>query len=406
MTEPHAARLSAASPAARVGLFTESVIREMTRLADEHGAINLAQGFPDFDAPEELKAAAERAIRDGYNQYPVTWGSPRLRAAIAAKYRRFGWPELDPETEIVVTCGSTEAMAAAFLALIEPGDEVVLLEPFYENYGPDTYLAGGTPKVVGLVPPDPSRGRPDWELDLERLAAAIGPRTRAFVLTTPHNPTGKVFSAEDLDGIAELAVRHDLLVFTDEIYEHMVYDGLTHRSIALHLGMADRTVTISALSKTYSVTGWRVGWAIADRGLIDPIRKVHDFLTVAAPAPLQEAGVTALGMPDAYYTDLARSYQERRDLFLGLTAESAFRMLPPRGAYYAMAEVRGLRERLGLADDVAFCRELTVRAGVAAVPGSSFFVDPRAGRDLIRFAFPKRLETLREAAGRLSTFGA
>jgi aspartate/methionine/tyrosine aminotransferase len=383
--------------AARLGYFTESVIREMTRLADVHGAINLAQGFPDFDTPEEIKEAARRAIADGFNQYPVTWGSSRLRAAIAAKYGRFGWPHLDPDTQIVVTCGSTEAMAAAFLALIDPGDEVVLLEPYYENYGPDAYLAGARPVVVPMQ-------LPHWGLDPDRLNGAVGPRTRALVLTTPHNPTGRGFTDGELAAVADLAVRNDLLVFTDEIYEHIVYDGRRHQSIALLPGMAERTVTISALSKTYSVTGWRVGWAIGEPHLIDPIRKVHDFLTVAAPAPLQEAGVTALEMPDAYYEDLVGSYQERRDLFLEMTAPTAFRIYRPEGAYYAMADAGVLRKAIGAADDVDFCRELVLRAGVASVPGSSFFADGRLGCDLIRFAFPKRLETLREAAERLARF--
>jgi len=394
--------MSSAAPsrgraAARVDLFTESVIREMTRLSDEHGAINLAQGFPDFDAPEAVKDAARRAIAEGINQYPVTWGAPRFRAAIASKYLRFGWPEVDPETEIVVTCGSTEAMAASFLALIEPGAEVLLFEPFYENYGPDAYLAGGVPKVLPLDPPD-------WRLDLDRLADAIGPRTRAIVLTTPHNPTGRVFDQRELSGIAAAAIENDLLVFTDEIYEHILYDGRCHRSIALLDGMWERTMTISALSKTYSVTGWRVGWAVAASPLMASIRKVHDFLTVAAPAPLQEAGVVALELPSEYYESLAMEYQERRDTFLELAAGPGLEMTKPEGAYYAMAWIGPLRERLGLPDDVAFCQQLVLRAGVAAVPGSSFFVDPAAGRDLIRFAFPKRLETLRAAAARLASF--
>jgi aminotransferase len=394
VTDVASGRLIAAT---RTGRFTESVIREMTRLADEHGAINLAQGFPDFDAPDEVKAAAIRAIEAGVNQYPVTWGSPTLRAAIAAKYRRFGWPELDPESEIVVTCGSTEAMASTFLALIEPDDEVLLFEPFYENYGPDAYLSGAVPKVVPL-------SSPSWDLEPNRLAEAIGPRTRAIVLNTPHNPTGKVFSWDELSVIADLAVERDLLVFTDEIYEHILYDGLHHVSIALLPGMRERTVTISALSKTYSVTGWRVGWAISSPQLIGAIRKVHDFLTVAAPAPLQEAGVVALRFPDKYYEELARAYAERRDVFLGGLEGTSLNAFRPEGAYYSMVDVGGLRARLELPDDVALSRELVLRAGVAAVPGSSFFFDPEAGRDLIRLAFPKRLETLREAATRLAEF--
>ncbi|TMK84037.1 MAG: aminotransferase class I/II-fold pyridoxal phosphate-dependent enzyme [Actinobacteria bacterium] len=383
--------------ASRVNRFTESVIREMTRLADEHKAINLAQGFPDFDAPDELKEAAIRAIQAGVNQYPVTWGSPTLRGAIATKYGRFGWPDLDPETEIVVTCGSTEAMASTFLALVEPGQEVLLFEPFYENYGPDAYLSGAVPKVVPL-------GATGWDLDVDRLRDAVGPRTRAIVLNTPHNPTGKVFSPEELSAIAEVAIAQDLLVFTDEIYEHIVYDGRRHLSIALLPGMRERTVTISALSKTYSVTGWRVGWAIGSREVIGAIRKVHDFLTVAAPAPLQEAGVVALALPDEYYEELARSYQERRDVFLGLLATTEFGASPPEGAYYTLVDVGSLRSRRGLPNDTAFCEELVVRGGVAAVPGSSFFANPFDGQDIIRLAFPKRLETLRTAGERLAAF--
>ena len=394
MSHAISGRLMAATRTAR---FTESVIREMTRLADEHGAVNLAQGFPDFDAPEEVKAAAVGAIEAGINQYPVTWGSPSFREAIAAKYRRFGWPELDPETEIVVTCGSTEAMACTFLALVEPDDEVLLFEPFYENYGPDAYLSGAVPKMVPLSPPS-------WELDPDRLGAAVGPRARAIVLNTPHNPTGKVFGPEELTAIAEIAVERDLLVFTDEIYEHILYDGLHHLSIALVPGMRERTVTISALSKTYSVTGWRVGWAVSSPRLITAIRKVHDFLTVAAPAPLQEAGVVALGLPDSYYHDLAQAYSERRDLFLGGLEGTALKASRPQGAYYTMVDVGEVRARRGLSDDVALCLEMVVREGVAAVPGSSFLIDPSAGRDLIRLAFPKRLDTLRAAAERLAGF--
>ena len=383
--------------ASRTAGFTESVIREMTRLADLHKAINLAQGFPDFDTIPEIKAAAIAAIEAGVNQYPVTWGSPTLRGAIAAKYAHYGWADLDPETEIVVTCGSTEAMASTFLAMIEPGDEVLMFEPFYENYGPDSYLSGAVPRMVPLAPPD-------WGLDVERLRDAVTDRTRAIVLNTPHNPTGKVFSREDLSAIAELAVERDLLVFTDEIYEHILYDGRSHLSIALLPGMRERTVTISALSKTYSVTGWRVGWAIGAPAVIGAIRKVHDFLTVAAPAPLQEAGVVALGLPEEYYVDLAGSYTERRDVFLGLLEGTAFHAVRPQGAYYTMVEVQELRERRRIADDTAFCRDLVASGGVAAVPGSSFFVDPADGKDLIRLAFPKRLETLRLAAERLAGY--
>ena len=382
--------------AARVGHFTESVIREMTRLADEHGAINLAQGFPDFDTPEEIKEAAKRAVDGGINQYPVTWGSPRFRAAIAAKYARFGWTDVDPETEVVVTCGSTEAMAASFLALLDPGDEIVVFEPFYENYGPDAYMAGARPVVVPLDPPD-------WAVDVDRVAGVMTDRTRAMVITTPHNPTGKVFSRDELQALADLAIERDMLVFTDEIYEHIVYDGRRHLSIALLPGMRERTVTISALSKTYSVTGWRVGWAIASEPVMASIRKMHDFLTVAAPAPFQEAGVTAVEMPDTFYERLVLDYGERRSVFLGMVGD-AFDLIVPEGAYYTMARIGPLRKRTGAADDTGFCHDLVLRAGVAAVPGSSFFADGRRGHDLIRFAFPKRLETLRAAGERLAEY--
>jgi aminotransferase len=369
----------------------------MTRLADEHGAINLAQGFPDFDAPDKIKEAARSAIEGGVNQYPVTWGTPAFREAIAAKYARFGFGGIDPETEIVVTCGSTEAMAAAFLALVDPDDEVLLLEPFYENYGPDSRLSGATVRVVPLT-------RPDWALDAERLDDSISSRTRALVVNTPHNPTGHVFDDRELSAIADIAVRHDLLVFTDEVYEHIVYDGHEHRSIAELPGMRERTVTISALSKTYSVTGWRVGWAIADAPLMASIRKVHDFLTVAAASPLQEAGITAMALPQTYYDELSRAYQERRDVFLSGLADTGLTFSTPQGAYYTLVDVSPVRRALGVQDDVDVCRELVLRAGVAAVPGSSFFAAPADGRDLIRLAFPKRLETLREATARLASF--
>jgi aminotransferase len=390
-----------ARSAVRIERFTESVIREMTRLADLHGAINLAQGFPDFDAPEVVKEAAREAIASGVNQYPVTWGTPEFRSAIAAKYARFGWPDLDPDREITVTCGSTEAMAAAFLSLVDPGDQVVFFEPFYENYGPDAYLAGAMPRVVSL-------SAPDWRLDRDAVEAAIGPRTRAIVITSPHNPTGRVFDEGELADLADLARRHDLLVFSDEIYEHIVYDGHAHRSIALLPGMRERTVTISALSKTFSVTGWRVGWAIAPPEVSLALRKVHDFLTVAAPAPFQQAGITALGLPDAFYRELARDYRERRSAFFEALAANgaaeAFDLLRPDGAYYALAGVRALRERLGARDDAELCLRMVEEAKVAAVPGSSFFTDPGRGRDLVRFAFCKRPETLVEAAERLGAF--
>jgi len=370
--------------------FTESVIREMTRLCRIHDAINLAQGFPDFPAPAEVKEAARRAIADDVNQYAITWGSPSLRSALADTYaRRYGM-SVDPAREITVTCGSTEAMIASILAVVDPGDELVVFEPFYENYGPDAILAGATPRFVPLRPPE-------WTFDPAELAAAFNEKTRGIVLNTPNNPTGKVYSREELEAIADLCRKWDVVVFSDEIYEHIVYDGVEHVPIATLPGMADRTVTISALSKTYSVTGWRVGWAVACPTLTSGIRKVHDFLTVGAPAPLQEAGAAALALPETYYRELADAYRARRDLVLRGLEDIGFECTVPSGAYYILAEAKGL----GVSDDVAFARRLVEEVHVGCVPGSSFFSEPDRGRSLVRFSFCKREETLREALRRL-----
>ena len=371
--------------------FTESVIREMTRLAHRHGAINLSQGFPDFAAPAELKAAAQAAIAADVNQYAVTWGAKPLREAVAREFtRRYGVP-VDAETQVTVCCGSTEAMMSTMLAAVDPGDEVVVFEPFYENYGPDAILSGAVPRYVTLH-------APDWTFDPDALAAAFNPRTRAVIINTPNNPTGKVFTRGELETIAELCRRWDVLAITDEIYEHILYDGARHVPMAAIDGMADRTVTINSLSKTYSVTGWRVGWAIAPPGLTGAIRKVHDFLTVGAAAPLQEAGAAALSLPDAYYADLAEGYRRRRDLLLGLLEPRGFRCFKPRGAYYVMTDVGGF----GFADDLEFARHLVADVGVAVVPGSSFYHDPALGRTQVRFTFCKRDETLRAAGRRLA----
>jgi aminotransferase len=370
--------------------FTESVIREMTRLADLHGAINLGQGFPDFPAPDEVKEAARRAIADDHNQYPVTFGTPELRAAIAAHYERWYDLRVDPETEVCVTCGSTEAMIASMLATLDAGDEIVVFEPFYENYNPDAILTGVTPRHVALRPPD-------WTFDEAELRAAFSDRTRAIVVNSPNNPTGKVFERGELEAIASLCQRHDAIAITDEIYEHITYDGARHVPIATLPGMQDRTVTISALSKTYAVTGWRVGWAVASRSLMAGIRSVHDFLTVAAAAPLQLAGVEALALPDAYYDRIRVEYADRRASMLKVLGETGFEAAPPEGAYYVMADV----SHLGLGDDVATARHLVEREGVAVVPGSSFYSRPELGRHLVRFAFCKRLETLEAASERL-----
>ena len=378
---------------AKAGTFTESVIREMTRLALAADAVNLSQGYPDFACPPQLKAAAKAAIDADDNQYAITWGAAAFRAAIAEKVARTypGWT-VDPETELCVTCGSTEAMLSTMMALVDPGDEVVFFEPFYENYGPDAILSGASPRLVRL-------SGPDWTFDEAELRAAVRDRTRAIVVNTPHNPTGKVFSRAELDVIADVCQRHDVLVFTDEIYEHIQYLGPGgHLPPARVPGLADRTVTINALSKTYAVTGWRVGWTIAPPALTSAIRKVHDFVTVGAAAPLQAAGVAAMHLPAEYYDTLAIEYQQRRDLLCGVLAEVGFDVSRPDGAYYVMTGTGALDAGR---DDAAFVRRLISEVGVAAVPGSSFFADPADGRGIVRFAFPKKLPTLDEAATRL-----
>jgi aminotransferase len=387
-----AARLSA-----KARQFSESVIREMTRHALAHGAVNLAQGFPDFPCPEEIKEAACRAIRADINQYAITWGAKNFREALAAKARRFTGLEIDPEREITVTCGSTEAMIAALMAVVDPGDEVVVFEPFYENYGPDAILCGATPRFVPLRPTAGEGGARGWAYDPDELRRAFGPRTRAVILNTPNNPTGKVFSRAELEEIAALCVEHDCLAITDEIYEHILFDGHEHVLIATLPGMRERTITINGLSKTYSVTGWRIGYAIAPPTLTAGIRKVHDFLTVGAAAPLQEAGVAALSLPEAYYRGLADLYRAKRDRFLPVLGRAGFRCFPPAGAYYVMADVSGLTRQ----DATAFALELVRDPGVAVVPGPSFFSRAGDGSTLVRFCFCKRDETLDEAARRL-----
>jgi aminotransferase len=375
---------------AKASTFGESVIREMTRLANRHGAINLAQGFPDFAAPAEIKQAAVEAIQADVNQYAITWGAKPFRDAIAAKTMRWhpGW-SVEPEVNITVTCGATEGMIAAMMAIIDPGDEVVVFEPFYENYGPDAILSGAVPRYVTLH-------EPDWAIDEDELRAAFGPRTRGIVVNTPHNPTGKVFSRAELELIAELCQQWDVVAFTDDIYEHIRYAG-EHIPMATIPGMAGRTVAINALSKTYSVTGWRVGWVIASPELTNGIRKVHDFLTVGAAAPLQQAGVVALSMPGSYYEALATEYRARREVLVPALESAGFRTWRPDGAYYVMTDI----SRLTSDDDVTFCRRLVEAPGVAAVPGSSFYSRPELGRNKVRFAFPKTRATLDAAAERL-----
>ncbi|HUA31658.1 MAG TPA: aminotransferase class I/II-fold pyridoxal phosphate-dependent enzyme [Streptosporangiaceae bacterium] len=382
-----------ARASATASSLTESVIREMTRMAIEHDAINLAQGFPDFPAPDEVKGAAIAAIEADLNQYPITWGQRSIRRALAEKYSQHYGMNIDPERSVCVTCGATEAMIATMIGCVDPGQEVIVFEPFYENYGADAVIAGATPRYVTLR-------EPDWQLDEAALAAAFGNKTRAIVLNTPGNPTGKVFSREELTAIAALCQKYGVLAITDEIYEHIVYDGARHIPMATIPGMEDRTVTISALSKSYSVTGWRVGWTIAPPDLTDAIRRVHDFVTVGAPTPLQEAGAVALRLPDAYYKQLAADYTERRDLMLEILSGAGLRPVRPAGAYYILTDSSGL----GLGDDTAAARELATRGGVACVPGSSFYSRPELGRSKLRFSYSKKLETLREAGRRLSAF--
>lgn len=376
-------------PARRTLSFTESVIRGMTRLAREHDAINLAQGFPNFPTPDILKRAAAAAIQADVNQYAITWGAKRLRDALTAKYAEWYGMEVQPEREITVTCGATEAMVATLLAIVDPGEEVIVPEPFYENYGPDAILCDARPVYVPLRPGEP--------LDLDRLASAFSSRTRAIIVNTPNNPTGRVLSRDELQGIADLCVRYDAYAVTDEIYEHIRYEG-PHIPIATLPGMRERTITISGASKTFSVTGWRVGWIIAPPELTDAIRKVHDFLTVGAPAPLQEAVAVALEQCDAsFYRSLATEYRRRRDLLCRSLEDAGFISVPPEGAYYVLADFSGLSEM----DDVEFSYWLTKEIGVAPVPGSSFYREREMGRNFVRFAFCKTEEMLREAGERL-----
>ncbi|MCZ6597270.1 MAG: aminotransferase class I/II-fold pyridoxal phosphate-dependent enzyme [Planctomycetota bacterium] len=370
----------------RTSRFTESVIREMTRVCARHDGINLAQGFPDFPAPKAMKEAAKRAIDADVNQYAVTWGAPSLRRAVARRTTEYNGIPTDSERNVTVCCGATESMIAALMAVLDPGDEVVIFEPFYENYGPDCILSGAVPRFVRLSPPD-------WTFDPDELTAAFGERTRAIIINTPHNPTGKVFTRAELEHIAGLCVEHDALAITDEIYEYILYDGAEHVSIGSLPEMRDRTVTISGLSKTWSATGWRVGWCIASEEITLAIRKTHDFLTVGAPAPLQEAAAEALCFGPEYFDELAADYRERRDVLCEVLADTGFRVYEPRGSYYIMTDISDLTGE----DDVTFAMRLVEDGGVATVPGSSFFSNPLPGRTMIRFCFAKRLETLRRA---------
>ena len=380
------------TPAQRLHGIQESVIREMTRLALKYDAINLSQGLPDFPPPPEVVRAAQEALAEGYNQYSITWGLPETRAAIAAKLQRFYGISADPEEHVTVTCGVSEAIMAAVLSVVNPGDEVIVFEPAHENFVPAIRFAGGTPIFVPLLPPD-------FALDLDALRRAFGPRTRAILVNTPHNPTGRVFSREELLFIGALAEQWNAVIITDEIYEHIVYDGHQHVPPMTLEGLEDRVITLGGLSKTYAMTGWRLGYAVAlNRTLSTALRTVHDYLTICAPTPLQKAAITALALPDTYYQDLIRAYTQRRDVMMSALHKAGFIAHAPRGSYYVLADFR----ELGWGeDDVAFAHWLTREVGVAVVPGSAFYYTPGLGRTTVRFAFPKRVETLQKAGQRL-----
>src|SRR5258707_6359484 len=395
---------------AKAEQFTESVIREMTRLAMKHGAVNLSQGFPDFAAPAEVKEAARQAISDDINQYAITWGAKPLRDAIVQKFERTQSVRYDPEREITICCGSTEAITSAMMAIINPGDEVVVLEPFYENYGHDAILSGAAPRFVRMQPP--SEQNPDWSFDRDQLAAAFGVNTKAIILNTPNNPTGKVFTRGELEFIRYLCVRWNAYCITDEIYEHILYDGTEHISMARLEGMRDRTIVINGMSKTYSVTGWRVGWALAPPEPTQAIRKVHDFLTVGAAAPLQQAGASALHSPQTYYDNLAVTYAKKRERLLKILETAGFTVYKPRGAYYIMTDIsrfdfpaKDPRFASG-SKDVAFAKYLVQDIGVACVPGSSFYNDSQDGASQVRFTFCKKEETLAAAEVRFTKLKA
>jgi aspartate/methionine/tyrosine aminotransferase len=381
---------------AKAEQFTESVIREMTRLAMKHGAVNLSQGFPDFAAPAEIKEAARQAISDDINQYAITWGAKPLRDAIVEKFERTQNVRVDPEREITICCGSTEAMMSTMLAIINPGDEIVVFEPFYENYGPDAILSGAKPRFVKMRAPKDENSV--WTFDEKELTAAFGPHTKAIILNTPNNPTGKVFTRAELEFVRDLCVKWGAYCITDEIYEHILYDGAEHISMAQIEGMRERTIVINGMSKTYSVTGWRVGWAIAPPEPTAAIRKVHDFLTVGAAAPLQQAGAIALRSPQSYYDKLATDYAVRRERLLKILTAAGFKVFKPRGAYYIMTDISAF----GFSDDVAFAKFLVETVGVAVVPGSSFYNDARDGGSQVRFTFCKKESTLAAGEEKLS----
>jgi len=377
--------------------FTESVIREMTRICNAVGGYNLSQGFPDFESPKAIKEAAIKAINEGWNQYPVTFGEPELREAISKKANDYNRIKCNPETDITVTCGATEAMIATLKAIINPSDEIIVFEPFYENYGPDSILSGATPRYVTL-------NAPDWEFSFEELERTFNEKTKAIIINTPNNPTGKVFSKQELEEIAQLCIKWDSYAITDEIYEHILYDGEEHISLATIPGMENRTITINSISKTYSVTGWRVGWAIAEENITARIRKVHDFLTVGAPTPFQHAAVVALSFDQEYYVHLQKNYAKARKLLYDILDKTGFKPYLPKGSYYIITEVDDLMNRLKINDDFTFSQKLIEDTGVATVPGSSFYSNSEKGRTQVRFCFCKKWDTLYAVEKALSNF--
>jgi aminotransferase len=391
-------KISKSRVSRKAASFTESVIREMSREAVKYGAVNLGQGFPDFSAPEDIKLKAIEAIAADHNQYAITWGVKSFRDAIAKKTMWFLGLDLDPEAEITVTCGSTEGMIAAMMATVDPGEEVVVFEPFYENYAPDAILSDAVPRHVPLYRTDNG-----FIFDREELRAAFNERTKAIIICNPNNPTGKVFTRDELEFIADLCKEFDALCFTDEIYEHIIYgvdedDPLSHHCMANIEGMRERTVVVNSLSKTYSVTGWRVGYCIAPPDITSAIRKVHDFLTVGAANPLQHAGAYALGLPASYYKELQTEYLRKRDFIVPVLKDAGFKCDHPEGAYYVMADISDF----GFADDIEFTKHLIREIGVAVVPGSSFYHEASMGSQIVRFCFCKKDETLEAAAERLA----
>lgn len=380
--------------AKRLEGMRESFIREMTRLALTHNAINLSQGFPDYDPPREVIEAAKAALDNGINQYGITWGAPALRQAISETMQRRYGLSFEPDKHITVTCGVTEATTVILMSLLDPGDEVIVLEPFHEGYQPQIKFAGGTPRFVTLE-------APDFALDLERLRAAFNDRTKAIIINTPHNPTGRVFTREELEGVASLCQEFDVVAITDEIYDRIIYDGRQHIPLATLPGMAERTITVGGFGKTFAVTGWRLGYVCAPEPFSSALRTVHDFTTICAPVPLQAAAVVALNLPESYFEKVTREYAERRALIMPALEALHFKAHMPEGAYYTMADFSAWNFD---GDDFAFARWMPANLGVAVVPGSSFYGTPGLGKSTVRFAFAKKLETLNAAVAKLKAY--